>query len=182
MRKIVIAALIALLAPSGVSAQAVVGKPVYNPETKSYFELYSYPDPEKHGTHWGQHDQVARSKVFNGVHGRLAVVPSKSVNDWLRKTFRPDQGTFIGLRYFCNYRKLAWSSGDELKKDAYTNWGRHWNTEGTSSRGIVNAECLSFLPYLPVHYWPVQEGFIWNANGPQKYFMYSFIEYPTGKP
>jgi hypothetical protein len=47
------------------------GKPVYNPETKSYFELrVDLPKPPD----WNTAVRYARTRRYKGVRGRLAII------------------------------------------------------------------------------------------------------------
>jgi len=179
---------------STVGAGPVYNKPVYNPETKSYFELYT-PELETvlnhkniYGISWRVAAKIATLRKYKGVAGRLAVVKTKSLSDFLRRTFAPDQPVWIGLRYYCQYHIFQWVTGEfmEPNKD-YNIWGSVWNQSAISryQRGNENARpnCGSFRSFhWGVHYWPVQEGFVWNANGYDKFWNFMFIEYLTGKP
>ena len=160
-------------------------KPIYNPETKSYFENYN-PAPDlvydpDYIYDWLQSKVIAEGRTFHGVRGRLAVVKNKETNDFIVKHFKPDNGTWIGLEYMCDDRILRWSTGEIWPLSGYQNWGRPWNIEGTSPYGRVRSSCTSLNP-MGVHYWGSEAGYKWNANGGAKKFGYMIIEYPTGKP
>jgi len=173
---------------SVVRAQPLYDTPVYNPETRSYFELvkvtkgYSIRGANIPAITWSNARKLARSRFYKGVRGRLAVVKSQSVNDFLRQTFKPDEKTWIGLRYWCAYNKLQWVTGEFHPLTAYANWDRIWRHDGGTYGGNKEPTCNEFFNYWPVHYWPVQNGFRWNANGTHKEFKAFFVEYPTGKP
>jgi hypothetical protein len=149
----------------------LVGKPVYNEETKSYFVLKGFR-PGQHAV-WEKADELARSRLFRGVPGRLAVVKSRSVEDFLINTFHPRNFAFIGLRYFCRYKKLLWVTGEVHPRTAYKNWHAKWYRTGIFCENAG---------YMPVYLTPNLKGPRWQAAGPAKYADYYFVEYPTGKP
>jgi hypothetical protein len=161
-------------------------RPIYNPGTKSYFEYVINIGGKEYGgsrgVGWEQAKSYAETKTFHGVRGRLAVIKNKEANDFIVKHFKPEDGTWIGLRYFCDLHALQWVTGEIWPLTAYANWGRPWNVEGTKSTNVVRSSCLKFAPWMGVHYWGAETGYKWNANGTGKYFEYMIIEYPTGKP
>jgi hypothetical protein len=160
--------------------------PIYNPETKSYFEYY-FPSPNllydpRMQVEWDTADKMAASRVFHGVRGRLAVVKTAQTNKFIVDNFKPEDGTWIGLRYNCELRALRWTTGEFWPLDAYQNWGPVWNRDGGSPRAVVRAGCSSSRPWHGVHYWGPEGEFKWNANGTAKGFGWMIVEYPTGKP
>jgi len=193
MRFVGFVAAFLLVAIAPVTAEPLYNKPVYNPETKSYFELFA-TNPEAARTRlsggtaqwkWRDAYRVAASRSYNGVRGRLAIVPSQSVHQFLRNTFEPNISAWIGLRYWCKFHKLQWVDGTLPESGAFAIWGPIWN-QGTTSpdQSKDRAPCDSSLKslHLGVHYWSTRDGFYWNANGYNKEFSAIFIEYPTGKP
>jgi hypothetical protein len=59
-------------------------KPIYNPRTKSYFELQvDLPKPQQ----WQNAVRYARTKTFKGVRGRLAIVKDLETHSFLRANF-----------------------------------------------------------------------------------------------
>lgn len=178
--------------PSVLLANPSFNKPIYNPETKSYFELYS-PDADdpkwrKNVRHfgaimWHHGRRIASQRFHKGTRGRLAVVKTKQTHEFLRKNFQPTGAAWIGLRFWCRYRKLQWVTGDTHKRTQWQLWGPVWNLAGaTPKKAKGKAGCArSAKHYLPVHYWAPTDGFFWNANGREKEFNQLFIEYPTGK-
>ncbi|MGB8275853.1 MAG: C-type lectin domain-containing protein [Alphaproteobacteria bacterium] len=170
-----------LVAAPAVSAYAkeLCNKPVYNPDTKSYFELACPQEGEDRRIEWHEAIKLAAKRVFKGVRGRLAVVKTQEVNDFLRDTFDPEAPPWIGLRYFCKYNKLLWVTGEVQPATAYSNWASPWNLNGWPGHG--DPAMCGWLGYLPVHYWVPNYGFQWNANGQNKEFPRYFVEYPTGK-
>ena len=169
------------------AAEPLYETPVYNPETKSYFELARVvPGSSTRGiplaeAGWMASTRLAARRVFKNAHGRLAVVKTKQVNDFLRVTFGPDTPAWIGLRYLCRYNKLQWVTGEIHPLDAYSNWDRRWKSSGGESGKGASPYCNPGThEFWPVHYWRVSEGFRWNANGTTKEFYAYFVEYPTG--
>jgi hypothetical protein len=172
----------------------VFGKPLYNPESKSYFELFkpNLAEMERAGANVGRTDIVdmnwesaktfAQSRAFHGVRGRLAVVKTDETHKFIAKNLHPPDGTWIGLRLMCSGRTLQWVTGEIWPLNAYANWGQPWNRNGGTPEVRSRADCSMNIDYLPVHYWGPTGGYRWNANGAAKRFYYLIIEYPTGKP
>jgi hypothetical protein len=186
--------LLALGAPLPAGAEMLLNTPVYNPQTKSYFELYT-PDLKKvraykdiYGLSWRAAWRLAPKLEFHGVKGRLAVVKSHAVSEFLKDTFKPDEEAWIGLRYWCKFHKLQWVTGDVWKPGDFSLWGRVWDqptiSPTQSGMGEAKDQCNPTAPsyHLGVHYWRREWGFYWNANGQNKHFNMMFVEYPTGGP
>lgn len=182
------------LASSPAPAAPVYNKPFYNPETKSYFELYSpdADDPKRNSVRnfgtidYGKAMVLTAKRRYKGSQGRLAVVKTRETHEFLAKHLRPAHSAWIGLRYYCRFKKLMWVNGEVFKvgKD-YARWGpQTWRLQGGSPRSTKISDCYrndrGF--YLPVHYWGMSEGFFWNANGHAKGFNAMIIEYKTGAP
>ena len=174
-----------LLAGSA-AAEPLYDTKVYNPEGKSHFELVRNQQVGRSiSIRWAAARRLAQQRTFKGVRGRLAVVKSRQVNDFLRQTFRPERATWIGLRYLCRFNKLQWVTGEVNPNTGYANWDLIWNHNG--SRGstlgrLDKTKCEKVVhEYWPVHYWGINHGFRWNANGTIKEFDTFFVEYPTGK-
>lgn len=145
--------------------------PIYNPHTKSYFELRTdLPKPPQ----WRTAEAVARSKVFKGTRGRLAIVKDLETHSFLQANFQIYEEAWIGLRFYCSFRKLLWVTGDEHPLKSFKMWAKPWHRS--------NITCTTEnIQYMPVHYLPQHKGFRWQASGPEKYFVSYFVEYPTGK-
>ena len=160
------------------AAKPLVGTPVYNPETKSYFELVRAPvglsirGSELAEIGWARARKYAASRIFKGVRGRLAVVKTKRVSDFLRDTFKPEREVWIGLRFFCRTRTLMWVTAEIHPPSAYKNWARPWK---------LGWACSGGTKYAPVYYTPAKKGFRWQARGQRKEYYFLFVEYPTGK-
>ena len=101
-----------LVLTSEAIAKPLYDTPVYNPDTKSYFELapvpvgYSVRAVNSPEASWAASQRLASQRVFKNVRGRLAIVKTKQVNDFLRKVFKPDKAAWIGLRYLLCYGRL----------------------------------------------------------------------------
>ena len=163
----------------GLSSVAVIaaeiGQPVYDPVSKSYFELR---DDNKR-SYWVFAQQLAASKFHKGVRGRLAVVRNAHVHDFLRRNFQIDTWAWIGLRYWCKYRKLQWVTGEIHDRGEFSAWAQQWyrNADTSCGRGTATGPTA----FMPVYYNPANSGygFTWQAAGPKKGFHYYFVEYPA---
>ena len=162
---------------------------MYNPETKSYFELHfpgegmgSYAEwPE---FNWRDARDYAPTRVFRGVRGRLAIVKTKETNDFIVKNLRPGCCPWIGLQYSCTENTLMWVTGDLWPFSSYANWSKVWNVMGTGpNKASARWGCVygSSLP-AGTHYWGENGGFRWNVNAANKEFANMILEFPTGKP
>ena len=116
-----------LLAGSA-AAEPLYESKVYNPETKSHFELVRNQQPGLstrcrtcYEFSWAVAKRLAQQRTFKGVRGRLAVVKSRQVNDFLRETFRPERAAWIGLRYLCRFNKLQWITSEFHPNTGYAN-------------------------------------------------------------
>lgn len=145
-------------------------QPIYNPETKSYFELrVDLPKPPN----WNTAVRFARTRLFKGVRGRLAVVKDLQTHSFLQANFEIREEAWIGLRYFCSFRKLVWADGTEQPRTAFKMWSKKWYR--------TDVRCgKERIQYMPMYYLPNAKGFKWQASGPAKYFVSYFVEYPTG--
>lgn len=178
-----IAAAAALLAATAapVAAKSLLSTPVYNPDTKSYFELvpaprgYSGRDRSFNEIPWQSAANVAAGRMHKGVRGRLAIVKSQATNDFLINTFKPESAAWIGLRFFCQVRRLMWVNGDVHPTNAYANWGRSWQAAG-------DTPCAPDHQFAPIALSPAQGGWRWEGRGQAKEFYAFFVEYPTGQP
>lgn len=164
--------LVLLFAFNPTAAQTGGGGPKFYAMTKSYFELRF--DNTK-GT-WQAAKNLAESKTYKGVRGRLAVVQDPEVHSFLRRNFKTNVESWIGLRYWCSFRKVQWVTGEVLKTNAFAIWANPWDRrdipfcEGASSRADG---------YMPVYYLPSNLGFRWQAVNSGKHFKQYFVEYPA---
>lgn len=170
---------------SGTSAKPLYDKPVYDPASKSYFEMVlvtransNHYIPE---ISWGQAYQLAKQRSYNGVRGRLAVVKSEATHEFLAKIFQPNNFAWIGLRYWCSTHKLQFSDGSFWTRGMFRAWNAKWD------QSAVKDPCWEYHSYrkpqyMPVAYQPLNDGFLWIAKEWHKLYYAYFVEYPTGEP
>lgn len=174
----IVAAFLFAQAADPVAAQLrpVYDKPVYNPESKSYFELLDGRHVHGQGPTWEQARDLAAQRSFGGAQGRLAIIRSPETDMFIRINLRPNQHTWFGLHYDCKQKRLIWTDGTELKQGDYTNWNpRGWYA--SPQWGFCVGDYL--MPaYLPLHsgirHWMMQ-------RSPKRYYTF-IVEYPTGAP
>ncbi len=154
--------------------------PVYDPYSKSYFELGN--NPAGGGSRvagWPTADRIARSKSYKGVRGRLAIIRSREANDFILKTFKPPNETYFGLRMACSEGfKLIWVDGKILSRKDYQNWGRMWHypyrylpCTGTGANAKYGGVVYNRLEGRPR----------WYVIAPLHATVAFLVEYPTGK-
>lgn len=166
------------LMAAAATAKPLIERPVYNDETKSYFELmditrYNFRGA---GVPWFKARKLAERRSFAGVKGRLAVIPSAETDMFIRLTFRPDHHTWFGLYYDCGSRSLVWVTGQKLPASGYTNWREPWY------RGQKGLFCrVSYSNQMPVYIAFSDPDRAWAIQLPAKYWYYYLVEYPTGK-
>lgn len=150
------------------------GIPIYDPVSKHYFALMDSVKANW-GTMWRKVYQQARGHWYKGAQGRLAIVDTFEKHDFLLTHFplKYWQDAWIGLRYFCEAKKLQWVSGRQWKRGSFEAWATPWNQDPVM--------CTAHTPteYAPVAYNPK---FQWIAKGENKGYDWYFIEYPTGHP
>jgi len=161
--------------------------PIYDPGSKRYFALMESHDPNNlnSGRNWEQDSAAANALEFKGVHGRLAVVDSLEVHQFLERTFRPREYIWIGLRYLCGPRKFQTSDGKTFTSFAFQAWDQAWLADKAAQRatGVCVADSMRMTNLImPVAYTPVSEGFRWIGKGWAKGYVGYFVEYPTGHP
>ena len=159
------------------AAAQSIGKPVYDPDSKSYFELRN----DNADGVWPKARQLAESKIYKGIQGRLAVVKSVRTHNFLRKNFKLENFTWIGLRYWCKFRKLQWVTGEIHKAGEFSPWAMKWFRTATTVCGTGTA--TGDGAFMPVYYSPADSdrGFTWQASGPGKGFEFYLVEYPTAQ-
>lgn len=155
------------------SSSRTVEGPIYNPHTKSYFELqYSRQD-----RNWRNASRWASTLSYKGVQGRLAIVRSVETHDFLLTRFHLESNeAWIGLRLNCDSGKLIWVDGSVLESDGFSVWDlQQWH------RTRIRCGHNEIL-HMGVYYRPREKYFRWQAAGENKAFNRYFIEYPTGGP
>ena len=178
-----------VLTASGRSAHAQAPYydiPVYDAEAKRYFMLVNarlpgsvYPRNE--GLTWELADREARARVYKGVHGRLAVVDSLEVHEFLLRTFHADVPGWIGLRYLCRTHRLLRADGSFMSASSFKAWDQEWKQDDGGCQGKLDAQQTVFgEQYMPIAYSTPK--FDWMAKGWQKRYLIYFVEFPTGHP
>lgn len=149
--------------------------PYWNPASKSYIALMDSVDD---GLTWYEAAEAATTHWHRGVQGRLAIIPNQETHMFITDKFRREMNgdTWIGLRYFCSFRKLLWIDGGILAESPPGIWNPQWFRNKSTTCG------RSRQTYMPVYYtgasgWPT-----WQASGQIKRFYDYLIEFPTGKP
>ena len=183
MRRIAVIWLLTLLCSSPLWAVEVTtpSGPVYNPSSKSYFQLFA--DNVNPGT-WEAARTRAGMKSYNGIRGRLAVVSSAETHDFIVRTFnlaRREDAVWIGLRYWCSARLLQWE-GDRPYSPSDPAHFRMWHAQW--SRAEENACSFSKsakVGFAPVYYRTIGNITRWQAVGAAKFFNHYLVEYPTGE-
>jgi len=169
-------------------AEPLYDKPVYNPGTKSYFELKKIESIRSlsdtltvNMTMWPNVSKMAEKLEFEGVHGRLAVVKNLETHEFLERTFQPKTNVWIGLRFWCASRRLQYTDGTYWQPGDFHAWAPQWD------QSAVEDPCWEWhmkgLPqFMPVAYNPLSEGFRWIAKEWHKGYEDLLVEYPTGHP
>ncbi|WP_168190280.1 C-type lectin domain-containing protein [Luteithermobacter gelatinilyticus] len=141
--------------------------PVYNPDTKSYFELrYSWGE-------WQKAQIESQDLYYKGAQGRLAIIDRPEIHQFIISRFRLPGPTWIGLQYFCRSKQLKWVDNSDASKAKFSAWHTDWaNTQ---------VRCAD-KGYMPVAY-VIEKGYPprWQASGPHKGYQYYLVEYLTGK-
>jgi len=178
MTRLVTAFLVAMSVFGADSAwsRSIFEKPMYNEETKSYFELVSIAYYNNGvGVTWGKARHLAELRSFGGVQGRLAVIPSAQVDMFIRINFRPDENTWFGLYYDCSLKNLVWVTGEAFPRNGYANWREPW------FRGHQGMFCNVGENKMPVFLAFAHPDHAWAIQLPAKWWYYYLVEYPTGK-
>ncbi len=148
------------------------------PGNGSYFQLVR--DNRRLGGHsvmfWDVAAQRAREKRFQERQGRLAKITSPDLYDWIRMEFdlrqMPGEGaTWIGLRYWCKYRKLMWADGSVVETDGYGAWDTPWFREDGIRCSTTD------IDFMGVYIKPDTNR--WRATGEKKGYSYYLVEYPA---
>ncbi|WP_281300077.1 MULTISPECIES: C-type lectin domain-containing protein [unclassified Iodidimonas] len=154
--------------------------PVQSPLTGHYYQLVrDQRNLDGHNvSFWKRANNTARSMTFRGRNGRLAVIDSPELYDWILEqwdvgSIQYDGDTWIGLRYWCNFRKLTWSDGSTHPFGAFGPWDAQWYRNGDIRCG-VNA-----MDYMPVYI--SKNTRRWKAAGQMKGYAYFLVEYPPSK-
>lgn len=155
---------------------ALIGTPVYDPQAKRYFEVVRLGVGE-HSTWTGSARDVG-TLVYEGVHGRLAIIDSLEVHEFLLRTFHLGiyNPAWIGLRYLCSKKQLQWVDGRLWKPGEFQAWNTPFTQDPFFCSGVNDPS-----DWAGVHYTP-PPNFMWMATGSGKGFEFAIVEFPTGKP
>lgn len=176
-----------VIAPRALHAADLLNTPVYDPESKSYFEMVDgahglvkgYGSNE--GPTWAQAEVFAKGMSYKDVPGRLATVRTFATHAFLMRTFHPSSRAWIGLRYWCGSEQLEDSTGRMLSRNEFIAWAQNWRGGDFICVPDPSTHRPSPTDYAPVAYSAMSEGFRWVALGSNKRFYFFFVEFPTGK-
>jgi hypothetical protein len=162
--------------PQNVFEGQLVGVPVYDPGSKRYFALERPQLEPQQFTMWPAVEKQAEDQSYKGVRGRLAIVDSAEVHEFLLRTFRPNQYQFIwiGMRYMCDQRKLVTVDGRTVPQGGFLPWDKNWHPDPYACKDH-NRQPEDFAP---VAYTPNMKS--WIILGRDKGYPWYFIEFPTG--
>lgn len=153
--------------------------PVYNPSTKSYFQLF---DDNVNPGNWEAARLRAATKVYKGVHGRLAVVDSLETHKFILKNFGlnwREASVWIGLRYWCSVRLLQWEGGlpySPSDANQFRLWHSRWARSDEDACGADKSKRIGFAP---VYYRNIGGTVRWQAVGAAKFFPTYLVEFVT---
>lgn len=162
-------------APGPSGRDKSLAGPIYNPATNSYFQLFEHPGAQtSHFYTWASANGRAATKVYKGKRGRLAVIRDPKDLEFVRANFSLPGATWIGLRFYCKYRKLLWSDGKMQGPKAQGMWHpKSWH------RTAVRCASRGYMPiYLSGN---DSAGIYWQASGPAKGFQTFLVEFPAPK-
>lgn len=164
-------------------AQPVYNKPMYDPASKSYFELarvtkqQALAGSDTYALPWDKAVVAASGRVFKGKPGRLAIIRSQETHMFILQNLRPNAAAWIGLRYLCKTRELRWVNGERWQKGQFASWHDKWDHSGVAGCARGGGE----TDWMPIAYTAAGEGFRWFAIGGKKIYLYYIVEYPTGQ-
>lgn len=169
---VMVAGLAALAVEKPPSASVGVEQgPFYDPRTGSYFELRvsNVRRPNWHNTRI----EAARLS-YEGRRGRLAVVKDLETLNFLREHFRFNDEAWIGLQFFCKFRKLMWITGEIQPLNSPGMWAPRWYRN--EDVRCINAN----IDYMSVYLTKEAVGTVsWQAVGQEKFQKTYIVEYPA---
>jgi hypothetical protein len=172
----VLGAAVASFAATPPKGGTIVKGPIFNPETNSYFALYKAVQGLSYD--WSAAFIQAQRHFHDGERGHLAIVRDGETLEWVRHHFTISTSTWIGLRFFCKFRKLLWVDGRVQSPSAPGMWHSQWYRND-------KINCNFGLPrnaFMPVYLTGVERGgTFWQASGPAKAFYDYLVEFPAAK-
>ena len=165
------------------STHAATSAPVYNPETKSYFQLF---DDNVNPGNWMAARNRANSKSYKGTKGRLALIESRPTHEFVLKNLKISAPTWIGLRYWCKFRKLQWETKRPFSPSEtayFAPWHSPWyrGEESACGRGGGGSNKSSATGFMAIYYRSMNGVVKWQAVDTSKFFKYYLVEFPTGE-
>lgn len=143
----------------------------------SYYQLVTDFSKDGSGATWEDARTLAAKRTYKGRKGRLAMMDSAALQQWVLSTFNlVERGysgnTWIGIRYWCNFRKLTDINGATYSFQSFNAWDSPWYRDG-GTRCDTNPK----LPYMGVYIHGVASR--WQAAGYLKRFPHYLVEYPA---
>jgi hypothetical protein len=114
----------------------------------------------------------SEKKLFKNTRGRLATIKDLATHQFILRNFSA-KNYWIGLQYFCGTRSLKWVDGSDGSQTNFSAWDIQWSN--------TDVRCGN-KGYMPVHYTTATptKALRWRASGPEKWYLYYLVEYPTG--
>jgi len=151
--------------------QKIIVKTAYHTQSDTYFQLVKDVVIKTYTGKWPYAVMKAKRMEYKARRGRLAVIDTEELHRWVTNTFDFEKRkVWIGLRYWCRARMLAWANGDTHSSNAFGAWNAVWYRDSRS-------QCeKGQIQYMGVYY----DGntYRWRATGPAKEFPYYLVEYP----
>jgi len=144
----------------------------YHAPSDTYYELVRRPPPvRQNDVAWKDAVALADKRTHKRRQGQLAIVDGPELHRFLTETFSFDAPTWIGLRYWCRYRRMMWVNGTTHAHADFQAWANPWHrTQVTCSHNDI--------PYMPVYYTSRGQ---WQASGTVKRFMAYLVAYPASE-
>lgn len=139
----------------------------YHSNSQAYFRLYKSTKP------WGEAEKFATQSIYKGRQGRLAIIDTPEKHRWVVETFDFSKRDYaniiwIGLRYWCSFRKLMWVDGELLEPGDFSVWSAQWYR--------TNVRCGKVdIDYMGVYYTAKNR---WQAAGQPKWGDHFLVEFP----
>lgn len=153
------------------ASKNVVQGPIFDPDSKSYFELRI----DNREGYWIRANEIARTLSYKGRKGRLALIKNKKNLEFIRENFRFNIETWIGMQFFCKYRKLIWVTGELQPLKSPGMWVPQWYR---NKKVTCRNQNLQYMPvYLTNESKPYPVG--WQASGSSKGHISYLVEYPA---
>jgi Lectin C-type domain len=152
--------------------------PIYNPSSKSYFQLFN----DNVNSNWEKARLRATTKVYKGIHGRLAVVDSMETHKFILQNFGlnwREASVWIGLRYWCSVRMLQWEDGlpySPSDANHFKIWHSRWARNDSDACYSAKSRKTGFAP---IYYRNIGGTVRWQAVGAAKFFSTYLVEYVT---